>query len=84
MKIEFILGLKLTERMFFFYIKKLLFPVSSTISRVTPTSSDQRIDMDYEHEQEQENENDEEVIVDNIDDDCTKRLKIEKHDEKNR
>lgn len=62
----------------------LLFSVSSTISRVTPTSSDQRIDMDYEHEQEQEHDNDEEVIVDNIDDDCTKRLKIEKHEEKNR
>ncbi|KAL9703960.1 hypothetical protein quinque_007478 [Culex quinquefasciatus] len=50
----------------------------NSITRVTPTSSDQRIDVDYEqdhdHSQDMITDNDEEVIVDNTDDeDCIKR-----------
>ncbi|XP_058831746.1 protein Teyrha-meyrha isoform X2 [Topomyia yanbarensis] len=50
----------------------------NSITRVTPTSSDQRIDVDYEqdhdHSQDMVTDNDEEVIVDNTDDeDCLKR-----------
>uniref|UniRef100_A0A9I3GIN2 E3 ubiquitin-protein ligase RNF220 middle domain-containing protein n=1 Tax=Anopheles farauti TaxID=69004 RepID=A0A9I3GIN2_9DIPT len=58
-------------------------PVGATgadhsITRVTPTSSDQRIDVDYDqehdHSQDMVTDNDEEVIVDNTDDeDCMKR-----------
>uniref|UniRef100_A0A182SR52 RING-type domain-containing protein n=1 Tax=Anopheles maculatus TaxID=74869 RepID=A0A182SR52_9DIPT len=56
-------------------------PPSATdhsITRVTPTSSDQRIDVDYDqehdHSQDMVTDNDEEVIVDNTDDeDCMKR-----------
>uniref|UniRef100_A0A182WDF3 E3 ubiquitin-protein ligase RNF220 middle domain-containing protein n=1 Tax=Anopheles minimus TaxID=112268 RepID=A0A182WDF3_9DIPT len=49
-----------------------------SITRVTPTSSDQRIDVDYDqehdHSQDMVTDNDEEVIVDNTDDeDCMKR-----------
>ncbi|XP_035788547.1 protein Teyrha-meyrha-like isoform X2 [Anopheles albimanus] len=50
-----------------------------TITRVTPTSSDQRIDVDYDpehgdHSQDMVTDNDEEVIVDNTDDEeCVKR-----------
>ncbi|XP_055624560.1 uncharacterized protein LOC129767560 isoform X2 [Toxorhynchites rutilus septentrionalis] len=50
----------------------------NSITRVTPTSSDQRIDVDYEqdhdHSQDMITDNDEEVIVDNTDDEeCVKR-----------
>ncbi|XP_062558993.1 protein Teyrha-meyrha isoform X1 [Armigeres subalbatus] len=50
----------------------------NSITRVTPTSSDQRIDVDYEqdhdHSQDMVTDHDEEVIVDNTDDDeCIKR-----------
>lgn len=55
----------------------------NSITRVTPTSSDQRIDVDYEgdpdHEQSQDmiTDNDEEVIVDNTDDeDFMKKKKL--------
>ncbi|KXJ73082.1 hypothetical protein RP20_CCG016356 [Aedes albopictus] len=50
----------------------------NSITRVTPTSSDQRIDVDYEqdhdHSQDMVTDHDEEVIVDNTDDEeCIKR-----------
>lgn len=56
------------------------------ISRATPTSTNQRIDIEYdqEHEREHQTENNEEVIVDNTDDDdnmLSKRSRnTEKHD----
>ena len=64
----------------------------NSITRVTPTSSDQRIDVDYEpdHDQCQDmiTDNDEEVVVDNIDDEeCIKRARIannNNNNEKNR
>lgn len=55
----------------------------NAITRVTPTSSDQRIDVEYEldnerdHSQERMSDNEEEVIVDNTDDenDCSMKRK---------
>ncbi|KFB47871.1 hypothetical protein ZHAS_00015925 [Anopheles sinensis] len=52
-------------------------PTDHSITRVTPTSSDQRIDVDYDqehdHSQDMITDNDEEVIVDNTDDEeCMK------------
>jgi hypothetical protein len=56
---------------------------NNAITRVTPTSSDQRIDVEYEldnerdHSQERMSDNEEEVIVDNTDDenDCGMKRK---------
>lgn len=57
-------------------------PISDNgITRVTPTSSDQRIDVEYEldHDREQSQDrmtdNDEEVIVDNTDDESDMGMK---------
>uniref|UniRef100_A0A182KDW7 RING-type domain-containing protein n=1 Tax=Anopheles christyi TaxID=43041 RepID=A0A182KDW7_9DIPT len=59
-----------------------------SITRVTPTSSDQRIDVDYDqehdHSQDMVTDNDEEVIVDNTDDeDCMKRPRPAPHTQHN-
>ncbi|XP_061513799.1 protein Teyrha-meyrha isoform X2 [Anopheles gambiae] len=59
-----------------------------SITRVTPTSSDQRIDVDYDqehdHSQDMVTDNDEEVIVDNTDDeDCMKRPRPAPHTQLN-
>ncbi|XP_055705134.1 protein Teyrha-meyrha isoform X3 [Phlebotomus papatasi] len=55
------------------------------VSRVTPTSSNQRLDMDYDQDRDQgqtAEDNDEEVVVDNTDDEeCVKRLRSDKRDE---
>ncbi|GAB0096095.1 hypothetical protein DMENIID0001_115570 [Sergentomyia squamirostris] len=61
---------------------------SQIVSRVTPTSSNQRIDLDYDADRDQghtaETDNDEEVVVDNTDDeDCIKRSRIDKREDKN-
>ena len=56
---------------------------SNAITRVTPTSSDQRIDVEYEldnerdQSQERMSDNEEEVVVDNTDDeiDCGMKRK---------
>uniref|UniRef100_A0A182J2B7 RING-type domain-containing protein n=1 Tax=Anopheles atroparvus TaxID=41427 RepID=A0A182J2B7_ANOAO len=55
-------------------------PTDHSITRVTPTSSDQRIDVDYDqehdHSQDMITDNDEEVIVDNTDDEeCMKPVR---------
>lgn len=61
---------------------------SNAITRVTPTSSDQRIDVEYEldnerdQSQERLSDNEEEVVVDNTDDesDCgMKRKQLQHH-----
>lgn len=60
---------------------------NNAITRVTPTSSDQRIDVEYEldnerdQSQERMSDNEEEVIVDNTDDenDCGIKRKLQSH-----
>ncbi|XP_055694349.1 protein Teyrha-meyrha isoform X3 [Lutzomyia longipalpis] len=56
------------------------------VSRVTPTSSNQRVDLDYDADREQghtvEMDNDEDVVVDNTDDEeCIKRSRSDKRDD---
>ncbi|XP_059622398.1 protein Teyrha-meyrha-like [Phlebotomus argentipes] len=59
---------------------------SQIVSRVTPTSSNQRLDMDYDQDREQghaaEVDNDEELVVDNTDDEeCVKRSRSDKRED---
>ena len=51
---------------------------SGGITRVTPTSSDQRIDVEYELDNEgsQDRQTDEEVVVDNSDDETSIKRKM--------